>query len=73
MKDTIELDGFAKTTRKVFRVSNGKVESRAIRDFFESDLEVGDMVDVYRVTRKQTVTVHPGDRIVRLEGTHVIG
>ena len=73
--DTITLDGFEKTAkpRRVFRVSNGKIDSRAIRDFYESHLEVGDELDLYRVTKAQTVKVFPGDYIVRAAGTHVIG
>ena len=73
--DVIKLDGFEKTAspRSIFRVSNGKIESRAIRDFYESRLEVGDKVDLYRAMKRQTVEVFPGDYIVRAAGTHVIG
>lgn len=73
--ETIKLDGFEKTSKphRVFRVSNGKIESRAIRDFYESPLEVGDEVDLYRVTKAQSVKVYPGDIVVRMAGTHVIG
>lgn len=72
--DVIVLKGFEKTARprKVFRVSNGRIETRAIRDFYESPLKAGDYVDMYRVTRKQTVEVFPGDLIIRRAGTHEI-
>ena len=73
--DVIKLDGFEKTAapRSIFRVSNGKIESRAIRDFYESNLQVGDKVDLYRVTKARTEKLYPGDYIVRAAGTHVIG
>jgi hypothetical protein len=73
--ETIKLDGMEKSAKAhtVFRVSNGKVESRAIRDFYDSRLEVGDKVDIYRVTKRQFIELMPGDYLVRKEGTHVIG
>ena len=73
--DVIKLDGFEKTAspRSIFPVSNGKIESRAIRDFYESNLQVGDKVDLYRVTKARTEKLYPGDYIVRAAGTHVIG
>lgn len=74
-EEIIKLDGMDKSSRPhtVFRVSNGKVESRAIRDFYDSRLEVGDKVDIYRITKRQFIELMPGDYIVRKEGTHVIG
>lgn len=72
--DVITLNGFEKTAkpRKVFRVSNGRVETRAFRDFFVSPYTTDDFVDLYRATKKQTVEVFPGDIIIRRAGTHEI-
>lgn len=69
---TKHLDGWDTARRQVFRVSNGRVEQRAIRDFFDSDLQVGDVMTLYRPTREQKITVYPGDIIVRKEGEHVL-
>jgi hypothetical protein len=67
-------NGMEKTAKphKVFRMTNGRYVSRAIRDFYESSYEIGDEVDLYRVNKKQTVEVYPGDTIVRIAGTHPI-
>ena len=72
MSNDIESDGFFKTVRKVMRVSNGRVESRSIRDFYDSPLEAGDMVDLYRAKKRQFIEVFPGDLIVRKAGSHPI-
>lgn len=76
MKDEIiQLENYEKLAkpRKVFRVSNGKVDSRAIRDFHDSPLAAGDLVDLYRVTRKHSAELYPGDVLIRKADTHVIG
>ena len=61
------------TTKTVFRVSNGRVESRAFRDFPDSRFEAGDKIDMYRVNKAQKIEVFPGDILIRATGTHEIG
>ena len=70
---TKHLDGWDTADRKITRVSNGRSEQRGIRDFLDSELKVGDVVTLYRATRKQEVTVYPGDIVVRKKGDHVLG
>ena len=73
---TVDLgNGIEKSTtpKKVFRISNGKFESRAFRDFPDSRFEAGDLIDMYRVNKAQKIEVFPGDLIIRAAGTHEIG
>jgi hypothetical protein len=72
--DTIELEGFTKTAepRKAFRISNGRTVTRAFRDFYDSPIEIGDLVDLYRSKKRQMVEVFPGDLIIRKAGSHPI-
>lgn len=71
----IKLDCGIETTErpmKVFRVSNGKTESRAFRDFYESPYKAGDEVDIYRALDERAITVYNGDIIIRRAGTNKI-